>query len=81
MNNFAYSEAASLEMEKQGFNALKIFKVFYGDSEIVINKRTYPSFLHYIKNTIAHKDLDIDPWDIELDKILNKCNFYIIQQI
>ena len=58
-----------------------MFKLFYGDSEIVVNKRTYPNFLTYIKNTINHKDLDVDAWDVGLDKILNKCTYKFTQLI
>lgn len=59
MPNYEYAHEISEEIQREGFNALKIFKVFYSEESITINKRSYPNFLTYFKASISHKDLEI----------------------
>lgn len=78
---FSYAEAVKTEIDKEGFSALKLFKIFYGESEIVINKRTHPNFLSYMKGLLNHKDLEIDPWEPPLKDIVNQCTHPATQPI
>lgn len=63
MAKFSYSDHAHFELTKEGLNAYQIFKIFYSDSEILMNRRKYPNFLLYFKEVLGHKDVEVSAWD------------------
>jgi hypothetical protein len=55
---FNYTETSKFEINKEGYNAYQIFKIFYGNNEIVLNKKKYTNFGLYLKSLMNHKDVE-----------------------
>lgn len=64
-----------------GLNAMKYFKLFDGDQEATIGRKTYASFTHYFKDLNAHKDITVSNWLSNPLDYFNSSKLFVTQSI
>ena len=58
-----YTPVGEEEFTFPGLTVVKYLKLFELEQEVVVNRTTYNSFLHYFKDVCEHTEISIDAWN------------------